>query len=47
MIWLIAAAALFMYLMVKWSILAVYYMAVGICLLGVATFRLMTNRWPV
>ncbi len=47
MMWLILGAVLLVWLIAKWSVLAIWYMGVGIVLLGVATFRLITNRWPV
>lgn len=47
MMWFILGAGLLIYLMVKWSVLALWYMALGIGWLGLAAFRIMTNRWPV
>jgi hypothetical protein len=47
MMWLLLGAVLLMYFMVKWSVLALFYMAVGILWVGAAAFRLLTNRWPV
>ncbi len=46
MIWFILGAVLLMWLLVKWSMIALFYMAVGILWVGVAMFRLLTNRWP-
>lgn len=46
MMWLILGTVLLIWLMVKWTILAVWYLALGIVWVGVAALRLMTNRWP-
>jgi hypothetical protein len=47
MMWFILGAVLLVWLVVKWSLMAIMYMAIGILWVGAAMFRLVTNRWPV
>lgn len=46
MIWFLGAVAIGLYLLVKWTLLGIWYLALGIGWLGLAAFRLLTNRWP-
>lgn len=46
MMWFLLGAVLLVWLVVKWSLLAIWYMALGILWVGLALFRLLTNRWP-
>lgn len=46
MIWFLLSVGLLIWLMVKWTMLAIWYLALGIVWVGVAALRLMTGRWP-
>lgn len=46
MIWFLLGVILLIWLMVKWTLLAVWYLAVGIVWIGAAMLRTITGRWP-